>query len=43
VLNEVKFQASTRKITLLIIRTDQAMRTLAQEANDTNAILHVTC
>ena len=43
VMNEVKFQARTRKITLLIIPTDQAIRTLAQEAKDTNAILHVTC
>jgi hypothetical protein len=43
VMNEVKFQASARKITLLIIPTDQAIRTLAQEAKDTNAILHITC
>ena len=43
VLNEVKFRAKTRKITLLISPTDQAIRTLAQEAKDTNAILHVTC
>jgi hypothetical protein len=28
---------------LLIISTDQAIRTLAQEAKDTNAILHITC
>ena len=43
VMSEVKTQASTRKVTLLIIPTDQAVRTLAQEAKDTNAILHVTC
>jgi hypothetical protein len=43
VMNEVKSQASTRKVTFLIIPTDQAIRTLAQEAKDTNAILHVTC
>lgn len=43
VMNAVKFQASARKITLLIIPTDQAIRTLAQEAKDTNAILHITC
>jgi hypothetical protein len=42
-MNEVKFQASTRTVTLLIIPTDQAIRRLAQEAKDTNAILHVTC
>jgi len=38
---DLKFRARTRKITLLIIPTDQAIRTLAQEAKDTNAILHV--
>ena len=43
VMNEVKLQASTRKVTLLIIATDQAVRTLAQEAKDTNAILPITC
>jgi len=43
VMNEVKFQARTRKITLLIIPTNQAIRTLAQEAKDTNAIFHITC
>jgi hypothetical protein len=43
VMNEVEFQASTRKITLLIIPTDQAIKMLAQGAKDTNAILHVTC
>jgi hypothetical protein len=41
-MNEVKFQARTRK-NFLIIPTNQAIRTLAQEAKDTNAILHVTC
>jgi hypothetical protein len=43
VMKEVKFQARTRTITLLIIPTNQAIRTLAQEPKDTNAILHVTC
>ncbi len=43
VMNEVKTEATSRKIALLIIPTDKAIETLAQEPDDTNAILHVTC
>ena len=43
VMDEVKREARRRKIDLLILSTDEAMETLAQKSDDTNAILHVTC
>jgi hypothetical protein len=43
VMAQVKHQASRRKIELLILPTDEAIETLAQKPNETNAILHVTC
>jgi hypothetical protein len=43
VMDEVKGEARRRKIDLLILPTDEAMETLAQKPDDTNAILHVTC
>jgi hypothetical protein len=42
-MDEVKREARRRKIDLLILPTDEAMETLAQKSDDTNAILHVTC
>src|SRR5213593_2124499 len=43
VMKEVKTEAKRRKIELLILPTTQAIETLKQEAEETNAILHVTC
>jgi hypothetical protein len=43
VMDEVKREARRRKIDLLILPTDEAMETLAQKPDDTNAILHVRC
>lgn len=40
VMDEVKREARRRKIDLLILPTDEAMETLAQKPDDTNAILH---
>ena len=43
VMKEVKTEAKRRKIHLLILPTVQAIETLKQEPDETNAILHVTC
>jgi hypothetical protein len=43
VMEEVKREAKRRKIRLLILPTIQAIETLKQEPDETNAILHVTC
>jgi len=43
VIDEVKGEATRRKIELLILPTEEAMQILNQHAKDTNAILHVTC
>lgn len=43
VMDEVKVEAHRRKIDLLILPTDEAIATLAQKPDGTNAILHVTC
>ena len=43
VMNEVKAESEHRQIELLILPTAQAIAALKQDANDTNAILHVTC
>jgi hypothetical protein len=43
VMNEVKLEARRRKVALLILPTDEAIQTLANQPEGTNAILHVTC
>ena len=43
VMEEVQREAKRRKIELLILPTTQAIETLKQEPDETNAILHVTC
>jgi hypothetical protein len=43
VINEVKREARRRGVNLVIGLTDEAIEALAQRAEDTNAILHVTC
>jgi hypothetical protein len=42
-MEEVKREAKRRKIHLSILPTGQAIDTLKQEPDETNAILHVTC
>ena len=43
VMEEVKLEARRRKVDLLILPTDEAIDTLANQPKGTNAILHVTC
>jgi hypothetical protein len=43
VMDEVKDEANRRKIELLILPTKEAIKELKQKAEETNAILHVTC
>src|SRR6266851_10142174 len=43
VMKEVKREAERRKIKLLILPTVEAIEELKQHADETNAILHVTC
>lgn len=43
VMEEVKREAARRKVDLVIGPTDQAIETLNQSPEETNAILHVTC
>ena len=43
VMKEVKLAAAHRKIELLILPTAQAIETLHQNPDETNAVLHVTC
>ena len=43
VMDEVRLEARRRKVDLLILPTDEAIETLAQRTEGTNAILHVTC
>ena len=43
VMKEVKTEAKRRKIEWLILPTTQAIETLKQKSDETNAILHVTC
>jgi hypothetical protein len=40
---DVKREAKRRKVDLLVVPTSQAIEALEQSAEDTNAILHVTC
>lgn len=43
IMEEVRAEARRRKVKLLVLETAQAIRTLEQTAEETNAILHVTC
>ena len=43
VMQEVKREATRRKIKLVIVPTAEAIEKLKQGAEQTNAILHVTC
>jgi hypothetical protein len=43
VMDEVKREAKRRKVELLILPTEEAMKLLNRHAKSTNAILHVTC
>ena len=42
-MEEVKQEAKRRKIELLVLPTAEAIQALQREAEDANAILHVTC
>jgi hypothetical protein len=43
VMNEVKQEAQRREVELIILPTEEAIQLLKEGAEDTNAILHVTC
>jgi hypothetical protein len=43
VMKEVTLEAKRRKIRLLILLTAEAIETLEQNSDQTNAVLHVTC
>jgi hypothetical protein len=43
VMPQVKREARRRKIKLLILPTAEAIQALTEGADDTNAILHLTC
>jgi hypothetical protein len=43
IMDEVKREARRRKVQLSILPTAEAIETLKQNAEHTNAILHVTC
>ena len=43
VMDEVKREAKRRKVELIILSTEEAMKVLNQRSEKTNAILHVTC
>ena len=43
VMKDVKTEAKRHKIEWLILPTTQAIETLKQKSDETNAILHVTC
>ncbi len=42
-MDEVRSEARRRKVELIILPTEEAMELLNQHADNTNAILHVTC
>jgi hypothetical protein len=42
-MKNVKFEAESRKVELVILPTADAIKLLNKRAKDTNAILHVTC
>lgn len=43
VTEEVKREAKRRKVELLVVPTSEAIAALEKDAEETNAILHVTC
>jgi hypothetical protein len=43
VMEEIEEEAAHRKVELLTVPTSEAIRLLATEPKDTNAILHLTC
>ena len=43
VMDEVRRETRQRKVELIILPTEEAMELLNQRAENTNAILHVTC
>ena len=43
VMDEVKREAKRRKVNLLILPTEDAIASLQEDSQDSNAILHVTC
>ena len=43
VMADVKRQAEHRQVELLVLPTAQAIKVLQEDADQTNAILHVTC
>jgi hypothetical protein len=43
VMDEVRREAERRKVELIILPTEEAMELLKRCAENTNAILHVTC
>jgi hypothetical protein len=43
VMDEVTAEAARRDVTLVTVPTREAIRVLAADPEDTNAILHVTC
>ena len=43
VMKQVRLEAERRKIELLMLPTVQAIKALNESAEETNAILHVTC
>jgi hypothetical protein len=42
-MKEVKREAERRKVELLVVPTAHAIKALEKDADETNAILHVTC
>jgi hypothetical protein len=42
-MKEVTQEAARRKIELVVLPTNQAIETLKQNPEKTNAVLHVTC
>ena len=43
VMKEVKQEAERRKVKLIVLPTDQAIKALKKNPDKTNAILHITC
>jgi hypothetical protein len=43
VMDEVRREAQRRNVELLVLSTTEAIERLSRDAEDTNAILHVTC
>ncbi len=42
-MEEVKEEAKRRKVELVLLPTAQALKELERDAEETNAILHITC